>query len=677
MSATQHLHQQSGAASIRSHLLLLVLAMAVPLALVVIFDSLHDRQAAVASIRSTLETQVSAMTRNTGTMLGDARHVLLQLAEREQVRRLDPGQCDPALNAMHSVLSGFTGIFTVNLQGDVVCNTFSTARGKTANTREREWFATALREQRLSIGMPIVGRQSGKLVSVISYPLRDRAGALTGFVALSLDLQRFDPNIASEALPEGTRYGFFAENGIMIWRNHDPENVIGTRPDAAAAREIVRVRDGSFESVGIDNVRRFFVVRSMPEAGWIAWIGVPSDTVYADANRNAAIAIAGNLAMVGLLFWLAIVLARRIARPIQALERSAQAIATGTLAVRTVAHGPEEIATVARTFNDMAVALEQNAVQLRIAATAFEADAPMVITDANGVIVRVNAACQQTTGYSPAEMIGQTPRLFKSNRHPPDFYQGMWQAITGEGIWHGEIWDKRKDGSEYPALLTITAVRDASGAITHFVGVQIEISERKRYEEAVYHMAFHDGLTHLPNRRLLGDRLEQALLACRRNSRHGALMFLDLDNFKPLNDTHGHEFGDLLLIEAANRLRTCVREIDTVARLGGDEFVVVLTELDEQPETALNEALSVAQKIRGVLAQPYELVITDAGTTEPAAPGLTSHQRTVCHQCTASIGVALFDACTAGSAEVLKRADSAMYAAKAAGRNCIRTHPDA
>src|ERR1019366_5346225 len=187
------------------------------------------------------------------------------------------------------------------------------------------------------------------------------------------------------------------------------------------------------------------------------------------------------------------------------------------------------------------------------------------------------------------------------------FFQAMWSALLDTGKWSGEVWDRRKDGSIYPKLMTITAVYDDNHQITHYVEVFRDISNRKQSEQAIHQLAFYDSLTMLPNRHLFMDRLHQALAVSARNGRHGALLFLDLDHFKTINDTQGHGMGDQLLIEVARRLRTGVRESDSVARLGGDEFVVVLEDLSSEADEAASQTELVAEKIRSKLGQPYAL----------------------------------------------------------------------
>jgi diguanylate cyclase (GGDEF)-like protein/PAS domain S-box-containing protein len=290
---------------------------------------------------------------------------------------------------------------------------------------------------------------------------------------------------------------------------------------------------------------------------------------------------------------------------------------------------------------------------LQIAATAFESLQGITITDANKVILQVNRAFTEITGYSSQEAIGKTTGLLSSGRHDAAFYASMWASIDKAGTWQGEIWNRHKSGDIFPEWLTITAVKTPTGVTTNYVATFTDISARKRAEDQIRSLAFYDPLTQLPNRRLLMDRLEQALLASERRQRTGALFFIDLDNFKTINDTLGHYQGDLLLEQVAKRLTGCIREGDTVARLGGDEFVVMLEDLSEDIHDAATQAEGVGSKVLQALGQPYQLNGHDCRSTP-------------------SIGVALFVGQETGIDDLLKRADLAMYQAKTAGRNTLR-----
>lgn len=295
---------------------------------------------------------------------------------------------------------------------------------------------------------------------------------------------------------------------------------------------------------------------------------------------------------------------------------------------------------------------------LRIAAVAFETQDVILITDAQAKILRVNQAFVDTSGYSAEEMIGQNPRILQSGHHDAAYYQAMWQELLNAGRWSGEIMDKRKNGEIYPKHTTITAVYDDQHRVTHYVEVSRDISQRKLDEQKIQQLAFYDTLTNLPNRRLLLDRMKQAFAVSMRSGKHGALMFIDLDHFKILNDTKGHGIGDALLLEVARRLESSVRSSDTVARLGGDEFVVVLESLSTSSDEAATLAELVAEKVRKALNRPY--LFGD-----------------YTHHTTPSIGIVLFRGHQDSLEDLLKHADTAMYQAKSAGRNAIRFYdPD-
>ena len=291
--------------------------------------------------------------------------------------------------------------------------------------------------------------------------------------------------------------------------------------------------------------------------------------------------------------------------------------------------------------------------QMRISAIAFETQEAMLVTDAAKRIIRVNRAFTEITGYTVDEVIGQTPAVFKSGHHEYGFYGEMWASLKAHGNWRGEIWNRRKNGEVFPEWLSITAVRNAEGQISHFVASYLDLTQRKEAEEQIQFLAFYDPLTHLPNRRLLNERLEKALLAGARHRRYAALLFIDLDNFKMLNDSMGHAIGDLLLREVAQRLSNSIRANDTVARQGGDEFVILLEELSQDIHGAIAQIKLIAHNMLEALDKPYQF-------------------GDVSYHCTASIGAVPFMDTGETVESLLKSADMAMYKAKAAGKNALR-----
>ena len=290
--------------------------------------------------------------------------------------------------------------------------------------------------------------------------------------------------------------------------------------------------------------------------------------------------------------------------------------------------------------------------ELRIAAVAFSTQNGMVITDPKGVVLRVNTAFTRLTGYMPDEAIGKTMSLLHSGRHSALFYQRMWQSLNDHGHWQGEIWNRRKSGQIYAEMLSITAVVAPDRGVTHYVGNFSDITEDKEAEAEIHRLAYYDALTSLPNRRLLQDRISQAVAATARSGFFGALFFIDLDHFKTLNDTRGHDTGDQLLVEVAQRLSAMVRDGDTVSRQGGDEFVVLMEKLGTSTHEAVALAGHLGEKLRAAFDHPFTLNGNE-------------------YRCRISIGVSLFNIDDTVE-DLFKHADLALYQAKNAGRNQVR-----
>ncbi|MBL6986473.1 MAG: diguanylate cyclase [Methylobacter sp.] len=285
---------------------------------------------------------------------------------------------------------------------------------------------------------------------------------------------------------------------------------------------------------------------------------------------------------------------------------------------------------------------------LRIAATAFESQEAMVITDTQSIILRVNKAFSDSTGYSEDEIVGQKINLLKSGRHDAAFYAAMWESLLTDGSWQGEIWDRRKNGEIYPKWLSITAVKDSNYVISHYVGTHTDITERKAADEKIQQLAFYDPLTELPNRRLLEERLKHGISMERRDGRQLALLMLDLDKFKAVNDSLGHLAGDELLQQVAKRITAKLREVDMVARLGGDEFVVLLEDIAKPEDVA-----RVAKEIIADLTKPFCLTLSDN------------------IRIGASIGISLYPQHGDSPETLMDHADAALYQAKDAGRGCF------
>lgn len=291
--------------------------------------------------------------------------------------------------------------------------------------------------------------------------------------------------------------------------------------------------------------------------------------------------------------------------------------------------------------------------QLRIAAIAFESQEGIAISDAKKIILRVNHAFSKITGYKPSEIIGEKLSILKADYQDDSLYDDVLDTLEDDGYWHGEVMHRRKNGEIFPAWLNIKSVTNDSGNVINYVTTFSDLTQFKQDEAKIHSLAFYDSLTGLPNRRLLYEHLYKILVSSKSDQNYGALLFLDLDNFKILNDTKGHNIGDLLLIEVAKRLQKCLRESDFVARLGGDEFVVLLENLGTDVVLASKISEDIGEKILKVINSPYVL-------------------KKYKHHSSVSIGISLYGQSALSVDELLKRSDTAMYQAKNAGRNKLR-----
>jgi diguanylate cyclase (GGDEF)-like protein/PAS domain S-box-containing protein len=357
----------------------------------------------------------------------------------------------------------------------------------------------------------------------------------------------------------------------------------------------------------------------------------------------------------------------RLLQPLHRVTAAAESIAAGARAVDLPETASGDIGALVTAFRQMldniaareddyrqlTAELEERVrertARLRLAASVFENTSEgVVITDDQARIVSVNAAFTEITGYTPAEAIGQKPSLLRSDHHDAAFYGAMWQSLLDKGRWQGEIWNRRKNGEAFLEWLTINRIPASEGMPCSYVSVFNDITEQRRKDEHIRHLAFHDPLTGLPNRALLLDRLQHAIQRAMREDSRLALLFIDLDRFKAINDTLGHDIGDELLREVATRIKSRLRGMDTVARMGGDEFVLLIEDLDDPGHSAV-----LAGEIVADITQPLEIQGHDIRVG-------------------ASIGIACFPEDGDDALSLMKHADTAMYAAKSDGRGTYR-----
>jgi diguanylate cyclase (GGDEF)-like protein/PAS domain S-box-containing protein len=292
-------------------------------------------------------------------------------------------------------------------------------------------------------------------------------------------------------------------------------------------------------------------------------------------------------------------------------------------------------------------------IKLQLAAKVYESAMDgIMVTDAEGVILSVNPAFTRITGYTEIEAVGKKPSILKSGHHDADFYKEMWEKLLRDGRWKGEIWNRRKNGATYPQAASIASVTDNHGAILQYVGIFQDITDIKEYQAEISYHAYHDPLTGLPNRLLFNDRLRHAIATARRDHKRAAVMYIDLDGFKEINDTYGHNVGDLVLQGVAVRLTAALRDEDTISRVGGDEFIILLEHTGHKRGVRL-----VAEKILSAIKEPFSLKGSEISVG-------------------ASLGVVMFPCEVQDVETLIKSADTAMYAAKQDGKNRFKFYGD-
>lgn len=460
------------------------------------------------------------------------------------------------------------------------------------------------------------------------------------------------------SLPDLRRAYFLDLHGQVLASTHPSEVGLFVH-DARAATAQPGPASVLGVLVSLDNL----VVVSHPVQGsgrQLGWVRVEMTHDRANANlaalrRSWAVYIGASFLGITLL---ALLLARRMTRGLTHLTRVTHEIAQGRSKLRSNLQREDEIGVLARNMNRMLDELDRQKSMFRGIIDAVPDI--IVIKDSRGVYLDCNAELERLMGRKAADIIGKTDfDLFTKDLAQAFLDQDRLAMERGESCRNEEVLTY-PDGRKVLVETIKTPYRMSDGTVVGIIAVARDITERKMNEEAIRNLAFNDALTGLPNRRLLMDRLALAMTASKRSGRFGVVLFLDLDNFKPLNDTHGHDVGDLLLREVARRISTCIREADTAARFGGDEFVVMVPELDSDHHRASERAHHVAESIRSALAQPYRFDVPRDGQT-----------LTVEHHCTASMGAVLFLANQRSGDEVIKLADQAMYRAKDEGRNRV------
>ena len=648
--------------SIRARFLLLILFATLIPALVAGIQFLERRDTEISGASEDLAASVQEIALDLKDIVRATAQLHYGLARAPELDTRDQAACSAFLADVLNEYPQYTGILTIKPSGDLFCD--SLRSGRTMNLADRRYFQNALNARNPLAVEAAFGRLTGTAVLQIAYAARDKMGELKFILLASLDLDKTMQS-RSRTLPRKNAVIALVDNKGTVFTWHpDTEKLrgrsIADSPLFRFAREQTAgaVRE-DLEFGGVSRIWAVSTLPEFPEVGLHVVVGVSKQDLLAAANRNLVQALAILLAVWLLVFGGAWVLARGVMD--RGLAEEMRIRELNEQLEQRVLERTARLESANQELNREIAERSRAEAELRIAAIAFDSQEGMMVTDAHGVILRVNRAFVEETGYSAEDVVGRKRTMLTSGREDAALDDAMWETVQRCGAWQGEVWDRRKNGEVYPVWLTISAVKGQGGLVTHYVATHIDITQRKAVEDQLHKLAFYDPLTQLPNRRLLLDRLGHVLAGSTRSRNQGAIMFIDLDNFKALNDTQGHDVGDRLLAEVAQRLKSSVRQGDTVARLGGDEFVVMVQDLAAD-SMVVAQVEAVAEKILAALDCPYRLVF-DAEL---------GRRNALNYHCTASIGITLFGAHSTNVDELLKQADLAMYQAKDSGRNAIR-----
>ncbi|MES3008516.1 MAG: diguanylate cyclase [Pseudomonadota bacterium] len=630
-------------------------------------EQLSDQQFSVVSfIASAIEDH-----------LRDRVNALELLASGLDQQILDNSDAVQSLLLNQSVLQSlFSGGLTIaNAAGIVIAEAPLGQRRIGFDLNTRPSFVAAVTERQTVIGSPTMGTQPPiPLVGIVT-PILDPEARVIGAVVGVIDLENagFLDYLTQNTYGETGAYFLVAHDERLIMASTRTERTLQPLSAPGVVPAVDRFVDGYEGTQVFVNQFGLEVMNSTKRLTAVAWgvsASIPTQEAFASIRlmqqRTVLAALLLSVLASAGTWWM---LRRQLTPLFDTVKTLAWMSASDHPPKPLPIVGDDEIGTLIGSFNHLLQTLSQRETALRQSEQKLrenEALFRMLTEDITEIVWREDAALnmvyispadERLRGFSADEVLGRP--VF-------DMLTEEGAALMSEVLARGDTKAtlplRCKDGTEIWMDLTMTVEFDADGNISGYHGIGRDVTERRHIEEQIKNLAFYDPLTQLPNRRMLDDRLAMAMAASRRNGLYGAVIMLDLDNFKPLNDEKGHAVGDLLLVEVARRLNSTVREVDTVARLGGDEFVVVLGNLEPEEQVSRAHALTVAEKIRSVAELPYVLQVVREGVKE----------KSVEHHCSCSVGVTLFKDESESQNAVLKRADDAMYQAKQAGRNAVR-----
>ena len=647
----------------------MIVIAVLPVLAMVVLDSREHRIQAINEAELQVMRMLSVAQHEEDRALRSIDKVLSVMAKSDNLRDLDPDQCGAIAARLLSSFIDLHNLGAALPDGRLFC---SGLPGRDdINVADRDWFRQAPGVAGVTAGSYLVGRISGKPSITFGYPLRDERGALRAVLFAALSLDWFDRLAASYRLPEGWEATLLSTSAQVLARHPGADNGAG-QPLAAAQmeafRHILSQPKPVAEAQDLDGHTRLYGVRavSLASKDLLVAIGAPLGRTLAEIDRAFW---AHVLVLVSVCLFSAVVahyfIRSFVERWAFGMQGVLARIARGEPGARVGRPtSVRELRAVEEGIDRMAADLERRNAELirrdeelsRLSMAIEQSPESVVITDTDGRIEYVNDAFVRNTGYAREELIGGNPRILNTGRTPRATYEQLWATLARGEVWRGEFTNTRRDGSHFTEFATIAPIKGADGRVTHYVAVKEDITLRRESEAMLHRLAYYDPLTELPNRALLRDRLQQALLSSAETGECAMLLLLDVDRFKQLNDTQGHGAGDRLLRAVARRLRQQLREEDTLARQGDDDFAVIVERLGNNQAEALVRAEVVARQIHAALTAPYE-DLDDTGRP---------------HYMTFSIGITLFQGRQWSLENLLKQVEVALYMAKEEGRDTIR-----
>lgn len=604
--------------SLNLRLWAVVLLAVLPVFGLVVLDYHHQRRDLARMLEDDVLRMLSIAEAQERLALDAVRTTLRVMARAKDVQGLDADECSALARQTLESISDYNNLGAALPDGRLLCSGRPLAG--TVMVSDRRWFMDAARGDGMARGEFVLGRITGLPGLVLGYPARDAVGALRAVVFAAIGFRWFDRLVAGFGLPPGWEASLISREGLVLaGASVGAPGELLAPEQVDALRAIARASGDAVELAGPAGQARLYGARSLSFSGDAIYvvIGAPLGATLGEIDRTfqARVALLALIALASALLAHAII-HRLVAGWARYVRTVVESIGAGHLDARVApASTVRELRALERGINRMAAELEQREAALtvrdlelrRLSAAVEQSPESVIITDTSASIEYVNDACVRNTGYAREELIGCNPRILNRGATPTATYKDLWATLTRGEVWRGEFHNARKDGSSFIELATVAPVRGADGRVTHYVAVKEDITLRRRSEELVHRLAYYDPLTGLPNRAMLRDRLQHAILASGGSGEFGMLLLLDIDRFKQLNDTRGHAVGDALLRAIAQRLRQVVDEAATIARQGDDDFSVIVENLGKQQDEALRRAEALARDIHASLNEPYML----------------------------------------------------------------------